>query len=175
MKLLEILKARRSVRQFLDKEVEQEKINAIIEGVMTAPSSKNTRTTRLAVVRDRETLTTLSQMRDYGSALLAKAPVAIIVMAEEEPTDLWRENCSISATIMQLMAEEEGLGSCWVHVCDRAQQLKNPEAGDAETFVKEKFPALKPYRVHCIVAIGYDETRPKPHKERDQKEIIIEL
>lgn len=175
MTLLELLNKRRSVRQFLDKEVEQEKIDAILSGALTAPSSRNTRSSRFAVVTNRELLGKISGMRDYGAAFLANVPMAVIVMGEESSTDLWRENCSISSTIVQLMAESLGLVSCWVHVCGRPQKIKNPEAGTAEEYVHDLLPATRPYRVHSIIAVGYPEIEPRPHTHSNDSDKIILL
>lgn len=175
MELLELLMQRRSVRRFLPQDVEQDKIDKIIAGTLTAPSSKNCRSTRLAVIKDRAMLRSLASMRSSGSALLADAPLGIAVMADASLSDMWRENCSISATVLQLMAESLGLGSCWVHVFGRPQDNDRPDGPTAEDYVHELLPATVPYRIMCIVAVGYPESRPHPHSGDNNEGKVIGL
>jgi nitroreductase len=53
--MLEVIKKRRSYRQFLDKPVEDEKINEILKAIMYSPSGHHKRLWELIVVRDAET------------------------------------------------------------------------------------------------------------------------
>ena len=73
MELKEILLKRRSTRKFLPTAVEQEKLQHIVDMALTAPSSRNTRSTRLMVITDKTLLEKMSQMRDYGSAFMKDA------------------------------------------------------------------------------------------------------
>jgi len=175
MSLLELLRRRRSCRKFSEKEVAQSVIENIIEGVMTAPSSKNTRSTRLAVVRDRTVIESLGKTRTFGSSFLSEAPAVIVVMGDESAGDLWRENCSISATILQLLAEDMGVGSCWVHINDRLHNDDKPEEESAEDYIKRLIPQCAPYRIECMVAIGYPAAPPKPRKDTDDSDKWFEV
>ena len=175
MNLLELLRRRRSCRKFSGKEVAPAIIENIISGVMTAPSSKNTRSTRLAVVRDRSIIESLGKTRTFGSSFVSEAPVVFIVMGDESASNLWRENCSISATILQLLAEDMGLGSCWVHVNDRQHNDEEPEGGSAEDYIKGLIPQCTPYRIECVVAVGYPAASPKPRKDTDDSDKWFEI
>ena len=59
--MLEVIKNRRSIRTYIDKEVEEEKIIEILKSAMQAPSSKNSSPWEFIVVDDKEILAKLSK------------------------------------------------------------------------------------------------------------------
>lgn len=185
MTLTEILKKRRSVRKFDGRPVPRETIESILKLTLTtAPSSKNTRSTRFMVVDDPGTLVRIAAMRDFGSAFVADAPCGVLVMGDGA-IDLWVDNASISATILQLAAEEAGLGSCWVHVNGRPRWSKEPSGGwpvppgnldeTAADYLREFLPIPSEWKPLCFVALGYPAETPKPHGEKDDSDKIIWL
>lgn len=173
MTLLELLDKRRSVRKYKNSAIEADVVKKLIKATLTAPSSKNCRSTRLAIIENRAVLEQLSTMRSSGAGLLKDAPMAIAVMADSSQTDLWRENCAISATVLQLAAESMGLGSCWVHVYGRHYRDDNPTGKSAEDYVHEVAPGTRPYNVMCVVALGYPDAESKSHPEREDADKII--
>ncbi len=146
---------RRSVRKFDDRPVEQEVLDMIVNAAQSAPSSRNSRSSGFMVIDDRDTISALSEMRDSGSAFMAGAPAAIVVMGDADKTDLWLDNCAISATFVQLAATALDLGSCWVHVNSRPRRKDDSSAGDAESYVKELLGIKENMRVLCVIALGY--------------------
>ncbi len=175
MTLTEILKKRRSVRRFDGRLVPHETIEGILKLALTAPSSKNTRSTRFMVVNRPETLEQISQMRDFGSAFLAGVPCAVVVCGDASATDLWLDNAAISATILQLAAEEAALGSCWVHVNGRPQKREQPDGPTAEEHLRGFLPIPADWKPLCVVALGYPADTPKPHAERDEEDKVVWL
>lgn len=156
MEFAEAIQKRHSVRKFSDRPVEKDVIDAIIDMALTAPSSKNTKSSAFMVVDDPDTISALSEMRDRGSAFLKGAPAAIVVMGDGTKTDLWIENCSISATFIQLAATAMDLGSCWVHVRERYRVSAEPGKGSAEDYVKELLGIRDEMHVECVIALGYE-------------------
>ena len=57
------------------------------------------------IIEDRDTIAAISEMRDRGSAFVKDAPAAIVVLGDESRTDLWVDNCAISATFLQLPSQ----------------------------------------------------------------------
>lgn len=155
MEFSDIIKLRRSVRKYADKPVEREILDAIVAAACTAPSSRNSRSTAFMVIEDRDTIEALSEMRESGSSFMKDAPAAIVVMGDESKTDLWVDNCAISATFVQLAVTDLGLGSCWVHVNGRPRSKTDISRGDAETYVKGLLGIKEHMRVLCVVAVGY--------------------
>ena len=95
MDFFELANRRRSLRKFSDRKVEREVVEKILEAALTAPSSRNSHSTRFLVVEDRDLIRHMSYMRDYGSAFMAEAPVVVLVMGDRGATDLWIDNCAI--------------------------------------------------------------------------------
>ena len=157
MDFLEVIEKRHSVRKYADKPVEKEILDAIIKVAQTAPSSRNSKSSAFMIVEDRDTLDALSHMRDYGSALLTGAQAAIVVMGDETKTDLWVDNCAISATFIQLAVTAMDLVSCWVHINGRPCVRLEPEGAKAEDYVRNLLGIKEGMRPYCAIAIGYPE------------------
>ncbi len=172
MEFFELVKNRRSLRKFSDRRVERHTVEKILEAALSAPSSRNSHSTRFLVVEDKDLIRHMSYMRDYGSAFMAEAPVAILVMGDKNATDLWLDNCAISATFLQLAAEAEGLGSCWVHVEGREHAKGRPEMGNAESYLRTFLPIPENCGVECVIAMGYSpytEVKPRPAQDNSDK------
>lgn len=155
MEFTDVINSRRSVRTFSEKPVERPVLDALAAAAETAPSSRNCKSSAFLIIEDKDTIAALSEMRDSGSAFMKGAAAAIIVAGDSDKTDLWRENCSISATYIQLAATDLGLGSCWVHVSGRPRSKSDESKGDAEAYVKELLGIRDGMRVLCVIALGY--------------------
>ncbi len=155
MDFLEVIEKRHSVRKYADRPVEKEILDTIVRVAQTAPSSRNSKSSVFMIVEDRDTLDALSQMRDYGSALLSGAQAAIVVIGDESKTDLWVDNCAISATFVQLAVTAMVLVSCWVHCNGRPRLKAEPEGAKAEDYVRDLLGLKEGLRPYCVVAIGY--------------------
>ena len=155
MDFLEVIEKRHSVRKYSDRPVEREVLEAIVKVAQTAPSSRNSKSSAFMIVEDRDTLNALSQMRDYGSGLLAGAPAAVVVLGDETKTDLWVDNCAISATFVQLAVTAMDLVSCWVHVNGRPCLKDEPDGRKAGDYVSELLGIKEGLKPYCVVAIGY--------------------
>ena len=155
MDFLEVIEKRHSVRKYSDKPVDKEILDTIVQVAQTAPSSRNSRSSAFMIIEDRDTLDALSQMRDYGSGLLSGAQAAIVVMGDETKTDLWVDNCAISATFIQLAVTAMDLASCWVHCNSRPRVKAEPEGAKAEDYVRELLGIKDGFRPYCVIAIGY--------------------
>ena len=140
MEFKELIAKRRSVRKFTDREVPREVVDRILAEALSAPSARNTRTTRFLVVDDPALVARMAEMRDYGSAFLKGAPLAVLVLGDTSASDLWRENAAISATVLQLACVDEGLASCG------ARQRTAPPQGRPRRREGRRLPADVPAR-----------------------------
>lgn len=147
----DLLKSRRSIRKFQNRSVRKEKIDAILKSALLSPSSRARRPWEFVAVTDAELLKKLSRSRDHGSEFLAGAPLGIVVVADPEACDVWVEDASIAAMIMQLSAQSLDLSSCWIQVRERfhSGQVK------AEDYIKGVLGIPEKYSIECMVAIGY--------------------
>jgi len=157
--MLDLLYQRRSIRKYLAQPVEQEKVQQLVKAALLAPSAKNINPQRFIVIDDKALLEKLSLARDYGSAFLRDAPLAIVVTGDGSLTDIWIEDTVISAIILQLTAKSLGLGSCWVQIRER----KHSAEKTAEEYVRELLGIPQEVKVQCIIGIGYPSEQ-KPAK-----------
>ncbi len=157
MDFLEVIEKRHSVRKYADMPVDREILDAIVKVAQTAPSSRNSKSTAFMIVEDKDTLEALSAMRDSGSGLIAGAAAAVVVLGDESKTDLWVDNCAISATFVQLAVTAMDLVSCWVHVNGRARLKAEPEGARADEYVSELLGVKDGLHPYCVIAIGYPE------------------
>ena len=173
MELKKILAKRRSVRKFLPETPSRDVLTDIVRDALTAPSSRNMHTTRFLIVDDRETLDKMASLRDFGASFLHEATAAIVVMGDTTKTDLWRENCAISATMLQLSIVDHGLASCWVHVGGRPRLQKEPEGEQAEEYLRSVLDIPGEWSIECVIALGYSDFEPKPLPEWDSESCIV--
>ena len=173
MELKEIISRRRSTRKVLPTPVERERLERVVEMALQAPSSRNSRSTRFMIVQNPDLLEKMSRMRDYGSAFMKDAAAAILVMGDKRVTDLWIDNCAISATTLQLAVVDEGLASCWVHVNDRPCLQAEPDGRKADDYLRELLDLPEHYGILCAVALGFSDFEPKPLPPYEGEERVI--
>ncbi len=113
---MDIINNRRSIRRFLEKPVEDEKIERLLRAGMQAPSGKNEMPWEFIIVKDPETRLALSQMSEYAG-MCRYAPVVIVTLANlEKLVDSgawWVQDMSACTQNILLQAVYEGLGACW--------------------------------------------------------------
>lgn len=166
--MLEVIRQRRSVRSYLARRVEEEKLEEILRAAMFSPSARNLRPWEFVVVTDGETKARLSKATPYAS-FAREAPVVVVVCYDMEKGGRFREDCSICAENILLEASNQGLGACFVQIADGTEG----DAGNPEDFVKKVLSVPGNYRVQCLLPLGYPDKRPAPHKESEyEKEKI---
>ena len=174
MEFKEVVRKRRSTRRYTGKPVEVEKLRSAMELALLAPSSKNTRSTRLMAVTNLDKVHALGRLRDWGSSLLEEAGAAIVILGDQEASPMWQTNAAIMATTLQLALVDEGLASCWVHVGDYLTLKDEPTSQRSEDYVKEILPEIpEGYRVLSVIAIGYADYTPEPLPPYEGPERII--
>jgi nitroreductase len=129
MALLDLIKHRKSVRDFLDKPVEREKIMMCLEAARLAPSESNSQPWRFIVVDDKELKDKLCDAAFSGiywiNSFCKTAPVMIVVISEKSKflariggmfrgTKYYLIDIGIACEHFVLEAEDLGLGTCWI-------------------------------------------------------------
>ena len=156
---IELLKKRRSIRQFQDKPVEKEKIDTLVEAMLRSPSSRSFNPWEFVVVTDPQIIGGLSQAKPHGASFVKNAPLVFVVCADPAKSDVWVEDCSIAALIVHLEAADLGLGSCWIQIRLR----EHGEEVSSEQYVKKLFGLRDEMVVEAIVAIGYGSEEKDGH------------
>jgi len=161
--MLNLLYSRRSIRKYTHKSVETEKIDQLIESALLAPSSRNREAWELVVVTDKEALKQLSISKPGSASMLAEAPLAFVVCGNPIDSDVWVEDCSIAAIIIQLAAQNLGLGSCWVQLRGR---MYDQEMSSSD-YVKKLLKLPDHLEIECIISIGYPAENKKTKDKRE--------
>jgi nitroreductase len=161
--MLKTIQERRSCRTFLDKDIEKEKIDKLIQAALWSPTSKNNRPWEFILVKDLEKLNLLGQCKPHGAAFLSQCKLAIVIIADPDKSDVWVEDCSVAASYIQLTAEELELGSCWAQIRNR-DYTEHKSAGN---YIKELFHIPDSFEVALVIGLGYKAKDRKPYSESD--------
>ena len=173
MKFIDLVKARQSVRKYLDKPVDREKIERCLEAARLAPSANNSQPWSFIVVedprlKDAVARNTFDKLISFNRFSL-QAPVLILIISER-PSFFSRIGSAIkdkqfslidigiTAEHFCLQATEEGLGTCMLGWFN-------------EKGVKALLNISPSKRVELIITMGYPESnqiRPKKRKSIDQ-------
>ncbi|MEM2915056.1 MAG: nitroreductase family protein [Candidatus Bathyarchaeia archaeon] len=156
MNVIDSIRTRKSVRAYLDKPVEDEKLSTILEAGRLAPSASNRQEWRFIIVREPERRKKLAEAAS-GQTFVGEAPVVIVACAETDnhvmrcgqlsyPIDV-----AIALDHISLAAVELGLGTCWIGSFD-------------EKRVKEILDIPEKIRVVELMTLGYPSD-PSPAKK----------
>lgn len=156
-------KKRRSIRKYKDILVEKEKIDNILEHALISPSSRSRKPWEFITVTDKSLLIELSQSRQHGSSFIKDAPLAMVIISDQEKCDVWIEDSAIAAYTIQLSAFSVGLGSCWVQVRDRMKT----DIESTESFIKKVLSIPDGYKVECIISLGYADEEKEEYTKND--------
>ena len=157
----ELIKKRRSMRKFTDKELTQDEVVTLLKAALMSPTSKRSNAWQFVVVDDKETLKTLAHCKEHGAAFLADAALAIVVTADPLASDVWIEDASVASIMIQLQAEDMGLGSCWIQVRERFAA----DGMVSDEFVHGVLDLPLQLQTLSIIAIGHKGMERKPFDE----------
>jgi nitroreductase len=152
MDVMEVIKSRRSIRQFTDKPIEKEKLERLLEAARWAPSGGNLQRWRFVVV------TSPSQrelVRKFAPGIFAMPAAFIVVCAELEPdANYWKQklhlaDCSIASQNIMLAAHEMGIGTCVA-------------LSYAKTAISEILELPENVEPMLVVTLGYPAEAPEP-------------
>jgi len=171
---LELVQHRQSDRAYLDKPVETEKIDRILEAARLAPSACNSQPWKFIVVTEPEkrnlvadaTASKLLSMNHFTK----QAPVQLIVLEDSanftSSVGGWATNkhyphidLGIVAAHISLAATDEGLGSCIIGWCD-------------EKKIRKALDIPRNKRVMLVILIGYSAQSLREKKRKTKEEII---
>ena len=158
-----IIQKRRSIRKFLEKPVEAEKIDMLVEAALRSPSSRGFNPWEFIVVTEQGLLEKLSKAKQQGSEFLQNAPLGIVVCANSDKSDTWIEDSSIASIFILLAAESMGLGGCWIHIRDRMHN----DTKTAQEYIGEIVHIPEKLKVESMIALGYSDEK-KPHHKKEE-------
>lgn len=177
-KVLDIIKDRSSVREYLDRPIEKEKLDLILESARLAPSATNSQPWHFYLVTNKEKIKQIPGKisvfsNNFINGFIADAPVVVVVTAG--PIDMLHKAMSalinkkwyyldigVAVEHMVLTAWDLGVGSCWIGWFD-------------EKRVKNIFDIPKEQEVVALLTLGYAKPTLRPEKHRKRIEEIVKI
>ncbi|MDY7040010.1 MAG: nitroreductase family protein [Chloroflexota bacterium] len=156
MDVLEAITTRRSVRKYSSRQVEDEKLEQILDAARLAPSWANRQCWRFVVVRDPQNISQLARPRGLVTQInrwLKDVPVIVVLCADpgrsgtRHNQPYYMLDAGIAGEHLVLAATALGLGTCWIGAFDEAA-------------VKEILDIPAGIRVVTLIAVGYPAEEP---------------
>ncbi|HDR04476.1 MAG TPA: nitroreductase [Candidatus Marinimicrobia bacterium] len=117
----ELLQSRRSIRKYLPEAPDDALLEKIISDCSYAPSARNSQPVSFIIIKNREKIQHLAEIRGGSSAPIAAAPVAIAIYADPDISRRARTDGDIAAYHLMLAAWNYGLASCWIADMNRPE------------------------------------------------------
>lgn len=164
MDVFKAISDRRSIRKYRAKDVEENKLERILEAGRLSPSAANRQEWKFVVVRDaaiKQQLVAAAR----GAISVAEAPVVIVGCAADASAVMpcgqyaYTVDLSIAFAYMILEAQELGLGTCWLGAFD-------------EGAVKKALDIPEEVRVVAMTPLGYPAESPSQRPRKSMKEIV---
>ena len=123
--MLDVFKKRRSIRSYLKKEVEKEKIGEIIKAINSAPSAGNLQAFKAYYTTNKEKIKKIAEC--CYQEFIAKAPLLFVFFARPEISSSYYgergelysiQDATIACAFAMLEATNQGLASCWIGAFD---------------------------------------------------------
>jgi len=170
MDFFELMNARRSIRAYQNRPVEEEKISQIFDAANRAPSAGNLQAYVILVVR-RPAIKAALARASLNQEFLTQAPVVLAFFAHQQMSaakyhqrgaELYAiQDATIACAYAQLAATQLGLGTVWVGAFDDAA-------------VKRTLKAQADWRPVALLPIGYPAETPAPTPRRSVAELVKE-
>lgn len=170
-----VVKNRRSVRRYLYKPVEREKIERILEAARLSPSAENAQPWRIIVLDEPGVIKKVGSTAFSGiyrpSSFASKAPVLLVFLANPSKivnivgkqirkVEFYLLDMGIVGEHVALAAINEGLGSCWIGWFN-------------EKGVRKTLGIPKKYKIVSLMALGYPAVSPKNEHKRKSEDAIV--
>jgi len=170
MALLDLLKHRKSVRDYLDRPVERDKIMMCLEATRLAPSAGNSQPWKFIVIDDIQLKDKLCDVAFSGiysiNTFCKTAPVIVVVISEKSKflariggifrgTKYYLIDIGAAIEHFVLEAEDLGLGTCWIGWFN-------------ERAVKQILSIPQHKKIDILIALGYyDREKLGPEHDRE--------
>jgi nitroreductase len=160
--ILEVIRSRRSIRQYRDEPVNGENLRTILEAGRWAPSGLNNQPWRFVVVKDPDVKNNIAEQTRYREIVRGAPAIIVVFMDNNSSYDLVKDCQGIGACLqnMCLATHALGLGGVWL-----GEILKNKER------VAEILATPETYELMAVLAIGH----PQHRKQKSQRKSLSEL
>lgn len=164
MDVISAIQGRRSIRNYISKDVENDKLNKVLEAARLSPSANNNQGWKFIVVKDDKTREKLIEAAG-NQKFIGQAPVVIAACGTDPERVMkcgqqrYTIDLSIAFSFMMLAAYEQGLGTCWIGHFD-------------EDEVKKILGVPENVRVVALTPLGYPAESPAQRPRKKLEEIV---
>ncbi len=176
MDFYEVLNARRSIRKYLEKPIEPEKLERLWKAIQIAPTACNLQPFRFLCLRKGEQRKAVEEVLNFGRdgkgkqgmPFAAQAPYIIVALGHRN--DAWKRfdgssshviDVSIAMEHLVLAATQEGLGTCWI--CAFNQNA-----------LAEALGLSKEWEPVALTPLGYSDQQPREIVRKPVDTLIVE-
>ncbi|MFX1357964.1 MAG: nitroreductase family protein [Promethearchaeota archaeon] len=163
--LIELIKSRKSIRNFVYKKIDNETIREIIECARWAPSGQNNQPWKVCIVSHPTVKRMIAEQTKDGGIIESAYVNFVIFLDLERSYDRVKDISAMGAFIQNILlaVHAKGLGAVWI-----GEILKNKDHVN-EIF---KYPTDK-FELICVIAVGIidEPLEEKREKERERKPI----
>ena len=164
--LMELIETRRSIRSYKDQEIEEDKLDYVLQAFRKAPSAKNLQPWKLVVIKNKKILKDIA-IACNNQTFMEEAPVIIAACAKEEEAygmmggymNSYPIDIAIALEHLILAATEKGLGTCWI-------------GAFKEQLVKDILGVPEDVRVVALTPLGYPDREASIRGRKPLTEII---
>ena len=169
MQFYEVIKNRKSIKEFKNTSLNKDSIARMINALMMSPSWKNNTSYKLILVDDENEKDILSQSiindTDQAAKAIKEAPLTAVVVADPSQSgniqgkEYYLVDGSIAMEHFVLAATNEGYGTCWIASLD-------------EDKVRQALNIPNNYRVVAMTPVGETAQNPKSKPKKDVREHV---
>ena len=167
MSVYDIALKRRSIRRFKKKKIPFTVLKKLINAARVAPSAANLQPCEFIVIDKKDTVNKIfptlrwaGYIKPLGNPPKGQEPTAyIVVLINRRKKPLYGiEDASAAVENILLVAQQEGLGSCWLGAIDKTKirkVLKVPRYCEVKYVLALGYPAEKPQLERLRVCLKY--------------------
>ncbi len=158
---LKLLKTRRSIRVFQDKNIPKKTLEEIIDAARFAPTARNVQPWEFVVVTDKKKIAELANLGQNAKFMVGAAACIVVFCAD---SNYFLEDGSAATCNILLAATALGIGSCWI-------------AGDKKSYCQQVNALLNApanMKLISLIALGYPQEADafKVTQKREVKELL---
>ena len=158
--VIDILKKRRSVRNYQDKKINKEVLEDIVDCGRLAPTGYNNQPWTFLVITDKNKKDKLANIAQSGS-FIKEAGACIVVFCDKDAETGLEDACAATENMM-IAARAYGLETCWINTYKK----------DPSEDIKKFLNCPQDQELMTMFAVGYSEGKVKAPSKKDLKEVI---
>ena len=171
---MDVIKGRRAVRKFEDKEIPEDMLNQVLEAVQWSPSWANTQVWEIIVVKDPVTKENLSQKlspKNPSTRAVANAPVVLAVCGKLKTSGYFNDQAI--TTLGDWFMFDLGLATQSLCLAAHGLGLGTVIIGAFDVIGAEEILGVpEGYSLVTILPLGYPNQDPPPPKRREVNEFV---